>query len=191
MEAECRNSLQAGSEVDFASQNCWEGLDTLKSLLPAICFHSCSSAFCCSLHPCLLLFLHIRFSDILLENPILAKVCRMNSHPIQPSRDKKKGEQFKWKPKGKLTKEIFASPVILQTLQVRDSNTWFVTQKGHRIITSVEEERMRFSVDHLAPWLPPSWWAGAEQMPSHQPAALQQGSEGATAVPFPLTSHRR
>lgn len=90
MEAECRNSLQAGSKVDFASQNCWEGLDTLKSLLPAICFHWCSSAFCCSLHPCLLLFLHIRFSDILLENPILVKVCGMNSHPIQPSRDKKR-----------------------------------------------------------------------------------------------------
>jgi len=44
----------------------------------------------------------------------------MNSHPTEPSRDKT-GEQFKRKPKGKLIKHIFASPVILHTVQVSNS----------------------------------------------------------------------
>lgn len=55
MEAECRNSLQAGCVVDLTSQKCWGGEGkTLESLPPAIYFHWCSSDFCCSLHPWLL-----------------------------------------------------------------------------------------------------------------------------------------
>lgn len=89
MEAECRNSLQAGCAVDLTSQKCWGGKKKhwKVSFLPFI-FTGAPQTFVAASIPGS--FLHSSFSDVLLENPILAKVFRMGSHPVEISRDKKR-----------------------------------------------------------------------------------------------------